>query len=360
MQALVRKTKSNYYMSTFSNERDSAATWRRLRHLGLIKQKTMQKNLVLSVEELNEYFAGVAEPLEGRVIGEGELDEQIDYSDRNFYWNYISVNDICQVLGGITTQAEGCDGVPLRLLRMAQPGICNILEHIYNYSFEQGVFPDAWKSALVLPVPKVRNPAVLQDYRPISILPVMSKIFEKIAVRQIQSYMEDNELHDEHQWVYKRRHSTQTCLLKVLEDVRKAVGERLVMITVCIDLSKAFDRVDHGRLCFKLRKLNFSRSVMKWMRSYMANRTQAVRDVRMNRISELARLCAVGVPQGSVLGPLLFAIYLMDLKEYIRWCKYSLYADDLIVYLYCSPAAVNEGIFKMNTDIEGLQIDGQN
>lgn len=141
--------------------------------------------------------------------------------------------------------AVGSDRVSLVLLRLVAPYTLPILEHIFNYSFIHGVFPTQWKSAVVCPVPKVKNSTSVSDYRPISILPALSKALEKIACEQLCSFLEMSNLLDPRQASYRKTHSIQTCLIGTLDDMRHAADRRRVTVCILFNFSKTFDRVQH-------------------------------------------------------------------------------------------------------------------
>ncbi|KMQ81892.1 rna-directed dna polymerase from mobile element jockey-like protein, partial [Lasius niger] len=129
--------------------------------------------------------------------------------------------------------------------------------------------------------------------------------------------------------------------------------QRMVTVSVFFDFSKAFDRVDHLILIRKLKDLNFSDSVLQWIYSYLRCRSQAVKDSVAGTMSSLT-LVSEGVPQGSVLGPLLFTLYLSDFQNVLKHCKYNFYADDLQAYLHCKPRELSDAILKVNEDINAV------
>lgn len=124
----------------------------------------------------------------------------------------------------------------------------------------------------------------------------------------------------------------------------------MVTITIFFDFSKAFDRVHHSLLIEKLNSLHFAPTVLKWIKSYLTDRTQVVRDRARGTVSATAPV-KTGVPQGSVLGPLLFSLYISDFGKTLRHCKYNFYADDLQIYLHCEPRNLHNAITRLNEDI---------
>lgn len=165
--------------------------------------------------------------------------------------------------------------------------------------------------------------------------------------------MEFNVLLDPYQFAYKKGYSTQTCLIRLLDDVRDAVDKRQVTIAVLFDLTKAFDTVSHRILIEKLDRIGFSNSALGWVHAYLDGRSHAVRNPNNNAVSSSVNTCR-GVPQGSVLGPLLFILYLSNFKDYLTHCKYCFYADDLIIYIHCDPKEIDDHIIKVNEDIVSI------
>ncbi|KAL6448034.1 hypothetical protein ACFW04_000225 [Cataglyphis niger] len=241
------------------------------------KAQYLVRILSHSPEELNAFFGHNAEYVD--CMERGSLGEMLagDFDDRSFHWNYV---------------------VPRDMVRMISRAKSNA--HLFNFSLMNGVFPVKWKSALVCPIFKVKNPILVQHYRPISILPISSKALEQIVCAQIRIYLEGFGLYDLCQSAYRNNYSTQTYLIRMLDKLRHKADHRMVTVSVFFDFSKAFDR-----------SLYFSESVLTWMHSYLTDTTSSPSLVR------------VEVPQSSVLGPLLFTIYLADFSRVIKHCKYN-------------------------------------
>lgn len=165
-------------------------------------------------------------------------------------------------------------------------------------------------------------------------------------------YLENADLLDPCQFAYRGDHSTQTCLIRMLDDVRRSADLRMVTISVFFDFSKAFDRVDYIALLGKLKTLNFSDSVLQWIFSYLTGRIQRVRGAAGEMSS--STVIGTGVPQGSVLGPLLFTLYLSDFRRVLTHCRYNFYADDLQIYYHCKPRELLTAIQRVNNDIKSV------
>jgi len=209
-----------------------------------------------------------------------------------------------------------------------------------------------WKLANVIPVPKVTQPVECKDYRPVSILCVLAKAFEKIVYEQVNSYVESNKFLSMFQSGFRKGCSTISALLKVTDDIKKAMDNRSVTILALLDLSKAFDCVHHELLILKLRLLGFSNSACSWFESYLLKRHIRVFVNELN-MSDWAHIIT-GVPQGSVLGPLLFLIYLFDLPSVIKNCSFHFYADDVQLYISCKPDEFGNAVTSVAGDVTAL------
>jgi Reverse transcriptase (RNA-dependent DNA polymerase) len=239
------------------------------------------------------------------------------------------------------------------MLKLIWIVILPTLTNIVNSSMQLGYFPNSWKRAILCPIPKIRIPVNVKDFRPISLLCTASKVLEKVVHDQILVYLNNLNLMDPLQSGYKKLYSTSTALLRVAEDIRLAIFKKEVVLIVFLDYSKAFDCVDHKLLLRKLEQLNFSASVLKWLQSYLSNRECAVKgsDGKTSKWVKLNR----GVPQGSVLGPLLFSLYTHDVGKILKnRCKYHIYADDIQLYINCSLSELNEAIQIMNFILEDV------
>ena len=221
--------------------------------------------------------------------------------------------------------------------------------YVPYYSLQSSVFPDEWKRALLKPIPKITNPKSVNDFRPISLLPVISKILEKIVCEQITEFISNHALLDTYQSGFRKRHSTSTALLRISEDIRTAACNKEVTLLVLFDLSKAFDSVLHNILYSILRYLNFSTCVINWIEAYLSKRYHSVID--SDSQSEWEEI-QCGVPQGSVLGPLLYSLYTFNIGSCFKYCKYHLYADDLQIYIHCKVEDLEKSIALMNDDIK--------
>jgi hypothetical protein len=233
----------------------------------------------------------------------------------------------------------GVDKINIFVINTLLSRIVSVLTHIINFSFENSTFPERWKRAIIKPIPKVCVPISPNEYRPISLLPAFSKIIEKLVNIQIVKYLTTHSLLDPYQSAYKKNHSTQTALLKLTEDIYDIIDDSGIALLVLLDFSKAFDTVNHRLLLAKLEILGFQNKTCDWILSYLSGRSQQVQTE--NESSSWSPIIN-GVPQGSILGPLLFTILISDMRVTIWNGSYITYADDTNLYWESTVDTIND------------------
>jgi len=253
----------------------------------------------------------------------------------DFTFVQVSTSAILKLLSNINpNKSVGYDKFPPKLLREAKEEFAPYMRYLVNCSLENCSFPNDLKKAEISPVFKKTNRLDKTKYRPVSILPCFSKIYEKVIDMQLGTHFYDNIAG--HLSAYRRNHSTQSVLIRAVEDWRLALDQGKYVGALLMDLSKAFDVIPHGLLVAKLRAYGYGTPCITLILNYLSYRSQRV---RINNVRSTWNDITKGVPQGSILGPTLFNVFMNDIFYTITDCPLYNYADDNTVSYSCDSAS---------------------
>ena len=261
---------------------------------------------------------------------------------------FLSPVDICEVIKVSkslrSNASSGVDDISNKVVKRVINAIVLPLVHIFNLSFSSGKVPLKLKQSKVVPVFKNNDPAKFTNYRPISLLPCFSKILERLMYNRLYNFFIINKLLNNSQFGFRANHSCEHMLLQVQQKILDSFHCNKCIIGVFLDLSKAFDTMDHSILLCKLRQYGIRGIALEWFSDYLSNRTQYT---HVNNTSSAICNVSIGVPQGSILGPLLFLVYINDLPKSSDLLSFYQFADDTSIFYSSNNLADTVSVLNM-------------
>ena len=344
--------KRNHYSNLFFKYKsDIKNTWLTIK--GLLNKNRSQNKLpskfkfndsyihgdINIASKFNDFFANIGASLNAKIDNTNsnlsiEHFLQMDINT-TFKFKYVHCKDIDAIIKTLQDKnSMGHDDLSLSFLKKISPSIIYPLSIIINQSLFKGIFPDALKIAKIIPIFKKDDNELFDNYRPISLLPAISKIFEKIISQQILEYFTKNNLIFSSQHGFRTKHSTETAAIELVDTLKIEIDKGHLPVSIFMDLSKAFDTIDHTILLKKLKFYGVDGISLELFKSYLTDRKQYV---AINSAKSPLQSISTGVPQGSILGPLLFLIYINDIKFCSGSFTFLCFADDTTVTLSICP-----------------------
>ena len=338
LSTLLKRSKTNYYNHYFdTNWNNIKNTWKGIKSILSIKPyqsdipKTLNANdgTITNPVEIanvfNSYFSSIASQTKVNIKHSRKhfSDFLRNRAQNSFFLSSTDKDEIALIISSLdSTKSVEPNSIPTKILKLLKNDISCQLADIFNMSFTSGVFPSVPKLAKVIPVYKKDSKLDFSNYRPISLLSNLDKILEKLMYTRIVKFFN---LFYLLQFGFRQNYSTTHALISLTETIRKCLDEEKLACGIFVDLQRAFDTVEHDILLTKLEHYGVRGLVNDWFKSYLSDRKQfvSINGHDSNLVSLL-----YGVPQGSVLGPLLFLIYINDLNQAIKFCKVHHFADD--------------------------------
>ena len=314
--------KANHSPSTLWRNVKSWLSWgdsgppSKLFHNGIIITKPARLATVM-----NEFFITKVRELIGRIPAAAsdpltKLREVLQDRQCTFTFRPVSPEEVSEIIAGLkNTKSTGMDFIDTWVVKLVASELLPAITHIVNISISQAEFPLPWKISKVVPLLKKGDPLLTKNYRPVALLPIFSKILEKAVFLQVVKYLESNCLLNPNHHGCRQGHNTATALLQMYDQWLEEVDNDLMVGVMMVDLSAAFDMVDHSILLKKLELYGMDQQAVAWMNSYLSNRSQVVM-VDGSLSPPLSITC--GVPQGSILGPLLYILFTNDIPDLVH------------------------------------------
>lgn len=340
----LRNAKEAYYMNLFSScAGDTDKLWSKLsvvmkrkQNVETIERISLNGRVLTGVElvnAFNHYF----------VHREPELcsNESCSYSlsgnESSIFLHATDSVEVCSTFLGLKNScSRDADGIQIRPVKYVINEIVHVLVHIYNLCISTGTFPDKMKVAKVTALYKKGDRLDIKNYRPISILPIFSKCLEKVILNQISSFCAKYQLITKAQYGFQKNKSVELALLEQKEYILQNFEQKLLTLGIFVDFTQAFDHIDHNILVKKLERYGIRGLPLEFIKSYLGRRRQFV---FLNGLTSKSKEIISGVPQGSILGPLLFNLYVNDIVHICQQAKFIIYADDTSIFLSSSSYA---------------------
>ena len=368
----IREAKKQYFDRIFTAyQSDINKTWRTINETLNRNKKNgeLPTNLFHDGVELsdakeiatafNSYFATIGEKLAASIHENNNVSDDFQQyldtpAETRLKFNCITENETIKAINRLENKSSsGHDGISNKLLKLIKNELKTPLTLIINQMITTGIFPQSFKISKIIPLYKKGDHSLLTNYRPISLLPTISKVFERIIYDQMYEYLNENNLLAEEQFGFRKYHSTEYAAISLVDHISNEMEHGKTPGALYIDSSKAFDTLSFDIILYKLNYYGIAGTELQLLTNYLKNRKQYV--IFNNHESDLTEI-TTGVPQGSILGSLLFSIIINDLKKSSKKLRFLMYADDTTIYFNLEDFDSNNFEFEINAELQKVSM----
>ena len=360
LQKILRSAERKYYHQLIEEHKSNlTSSWRILKMV--INRNKVKKNVIsfkdnnsviddptAVASRFNNFFTNIGPTLAKAIpkSNSSPVEYLNDKVKESILFSPVLENEVNMILNNLKNSAAEWDGFEPKIVKGIKNSILTPLVHICNLSITTGIVPNHMKIANVVPIFKSGDDALFTNYRPVSVLPIFSKVLERLVYNRLIAFLDKYKVIYEYQFGFRKKYSTHLALISLIDKLSSAMDQGDKVIGIFLDFSKAFDTVDHNILLLKLEHYGIRGTALDWFRDYMSGRKQFV---TYNGVKSSRFNVSCGVPQGSILGPLLFLSYVNDIQNVTHHSFPLLFADDSNLFVTVKDLEIVEN--KANEDL---------
>lgn len=352
VKQLINKSKKAQFIDQLNNANTFKSRWNLIKAQGCCNDSSANECDILnnfSLNEFNAHFASIHRS-DGADVNNLFADNFVPMPC-NFVLTEITRETFLAAFNKIKSNAVGDDGIPLKFLKMIMEVIAEQIISVFNYCIDEKVYPSIWNKIIVRPLNKIDKPQNVADFRPISVVPVIAKIFAILINDQIVNYLETNSIIHDHQSGFRKNYSCTTALLRISEEIRRSLSKGKLIVYISLDIKSAFPSVSHEALFKVCENYGFSQSIIDLLRAMYSSISQKVKIG--NESSDFITINN-GILQGSNCSQTLFSIFINDILNVPQDLSSYLFADDFQGFLEIDCGDINAGIRRINADLERI------